>query len=92
MRIVSAVAWVQWMRPGSRARKAAIRGGIFFGIGFGLGYATAAYAADQDHMSAGERVIVGAGVGGVLGGTVAAISMVRRPGLSGEVIYKAKYI
>jgi hypothetical protein len=35
------VAAVRQMRPGSRAKKAAIAGGILFGIGFGLGYAAA---------------------------------------------------
>jgi hypothetical protein len=85
-----AVARVKWMRPGSRARNAAIIGGILFGIGFGLGYAGAAYAADQNHMPAGERAAVGAGVGGLLGGAAAAISLVHRPGLRGEVIYRAR--
>ena len=85
-----AVARVKWMRPGSRARNAAITGGIFFGIGFGLGYASAAYVADQNDMPAGERAAAGAGVGGLLGGAAAAISLVHRPGLRGEVIYKAR--
>jgi hypothetical protein len=85
-----AVAKVKWMRPGSRARNAAIIGGIFFGIGFGLGYASAAYVADQNDMPAGERAAVGAGVGGLLGGAAAAISLVHRPGPRGEVIYRAR--
>jgi hypothetical protein len=81
---------IQWMRPGSRARNAAMMGGIFGGIGFGLGYAIAAYAADQDHMPTGERAAVGAGVGGVLGGAAAAISLAHSPGLRSEVIYRAR--
>ena len=85
-----AVARVKWMRPGSRARNAAIIGGILFGIGFGLGYASAPYAADQNDMPAGERAAVGAGVGGLFGGAAAAISLVHRPGLRGEVIYKTR--
>jgi len=86
----NAVALIKWMKPGSRARNAAIIGGIFFGIGFGLGYASAAYVADQNDMPAGERAAAGAGVGGLLGGAAAAISLVHRPGLRGEVIYKAR--
>jgi hypothetical protein len=86
----NAVAWIQWMRPGSRARNAAIIGGIFFGIGFGLGYAAAAQIADQNSMPAGERAGAGAAIGGVLGGAAAAISLAHRPGPRGEVIYKAR--
>jgi hypothetical protein len=86
----NAVARVKWMQPGSRARNAAIIGGIVFGVGFGLGYAAAAYAADQNDMPAGERATVGAGVGGLFGGAAAAISLLHRPGLRGEVIYRAR--
>ena len=86
----NAVALIKWMKPGSRARNAAIIGGIFFGIGFGLGYASAAYIADQNSMPAGERASAGAGVGGLFGGAAAAISLLHRPGLRGEVIYKAR--
>lgn len=86
----NAVALIKWMKPGSRVRNATIIGSIFFGIGFGLGYASAARAADQNDMPAGERVGVGAGVGGLLGGGAAAISLAHRPGLRGEVIYRAR--
>jgi hypothetical protein len=85
-----AVARIKWMKPGSRARNAAIIGGIFFGIGFGLGYAGAAYVADQNSMPAGERAAAGAAIGGLIGGAAAAISMAYHPGPRGEVIYKAR--
>ena len=84
-----AVAQVKWMRPGSRARNAAILGGIFLGIGFGLGYAGAPDLTDQNHPPAGERAAVAAGMGAGLG-VAAAIALVHRPGLRGEVIYKTK--
>jgi hypothetical protein len=64
----TAVARIMWMRPGSRARNAAIAGGVLFGIGFGLGYAGAAQIADQNSMPAGERASVGAAFGGLMGG------------------------
>jgi hypothetical protein len=86
----NAVASIKWMKPGSRARNAAIAGGIFFGIGFGLGYAGGAYIADQNSMHAGERASVGAAMGGLMGGVAAAISAVHRPGPRGELIYRAK--
>jgi hypothetical protein len=86
----AAVARILWMRPGSRARNAAIAGGIFFGLGFGLGYAGAAKIADQDSMPAGERASVGAAVGGLIGGAAAAIAAAHRPGPRGELIYQAR--
>lgn len=84
------VARVKWLRPGSRARNAAVIGGIVFGIGFGLGYAGATHAADRNDMPAGERAVVGVGVGGLLGGATAAFSLLHRPGLRGETIYRAR--
>jgi len=86
----SAVAKVKWMRPGSRARNAAIAGGIFFGIGFGLGFAAAPNVADRNNMPAGERVSTAAAVGGFVGGVAAAISLARHAGPHAEVIYRAK--
>jgi hypothetical protein len=86
----NAVARVTWMRPGSRARNAAIIGGIFFGIGFGLGYAAAPNIADQNNMPAGERASAGAAVGGLMGGAAAAISLAHRPSTRSEVIYRAR--
>lgn len=85
-----AVARIKWLKPGSRARNAAIAGGIFFGIGFGLGFASAAYVADQNYMASGERAAVGAGIGGLLGGAAAAISLLHRPGPGHEVIYRSR--
>jgi len=84
------VARVQWKRPGSRVRYAAIMGPVFFGIGFGLGYAAAPKVGDDDTMSGSERAKVGAGVGGIMGGVAAAISLARNPGFRSEVIYRAK--
>jgi hypothetical protein len=86
----NAVALIKRMKPGSRARNAAISGGIFFGIGFGLGYAAAPGIADQDDLPGGERVSAGAGVGALIGGAAAAISLMHRPSARGEVIYKAR--
>jgi hypothetical protein len=84
------VAKVQWMRPGSRARNAAIAGPIFFGIGFGLGYAAGPYIGDDDDMPSSERAKAGVGMGGIMGGVAAAIALAHRPGLRREVIYIAK--
>ena len=81
---------VYWMRPGSRARNAAILGGILFGIGFGVGYAAAPKAADQNNMPAGERAAAGAAIGGLLGGAAALISLAHRPGPRSEVIYRSR--
>ncbi len=86
----NAVALIKRIKPGSRARNAAIAGGIFFGIGFGLGYAGGAYITDQNSMPAGERASVGAAMGGLMGGVAAAISAAHRPGPLGELIYRAK--
>jgi len=84
------VARVKLMRPGSRARNAAIVGGIFFGAGFGLGYASAANIADQNTMRSAERAQVGAAAGGLIGGIAAAIALAHHPGTQNEVIYRAR--
>ncbi len=84
------VSRVLWMRPGSRLRKAGIVGGIFFGLGFGLGYASAANVADQNSMPAGERAAVGAGIGALIGGAAAVISIAHRPGPRSELVYRAR--
>jgi hypothetical protein len=77
-------------RPGSRARNAAIVGGIFFGAGFGLGFAGGAWMTDRNSASARERVQAGAGVGAILGGVAGAITAAHRPGPRSEVIYRAR--
>lgn len=84
------VAKVRWIKPGSRARNAAIIGGIGFGIGFGLGYAGGAKFTDRNEAPAGDRAVVGAAMGGFIGGVAAAISMAHRPGPRAETIYTAR--
>jgi len=86
----NAIAQIKRMRPASPFRNAAIVGSVCFGIGFGLGYAAAAHAADQDHTSVGERAKVGAAIGGVFGGAMAATSLVLPAGVRNEVIYRAR--
>jgi hypothetical protein len=85
-----AVSRIDLVKPGSRLKRAAIAGGVLFGIGFAIGCAGAAHAADQNSMSAGERVQVGAGVGAVMGGIAAAIASIPRPGPHQEVIYRSR--
>jgi hypothetical protein len=86
----NAVALIKWMKPGSRARNAAIIGGISLGVGFGLGYVGASNLTDQNDPPAGERAMAGVFLGFLLGGEAAAIALAYRPGLRGGVIYKAR--
>jgi hypothetical protein len=81
---------VQWKRPGSRVRHAAIMGPIFFGLGFGLGYAAAPKIGDDDNMSGSERAKAGVAIGGIIGGIAAGVSLARNPGSRSEVIYRSK--
>jgi hypothetical protein len=83
-----AVVRVSLIRPGSRARNAAIAAGISFGAGFGLGYAAAARAADQDRMSAGQRAGIGAAVGALSAGAASLVFLARTPSPQKEVIYR----
>jgi hypothetical protein len=84
------VVRVKLMRPGSRARKAGILGGLLFGAGFGIGYAGASYALDYDNAPAAERAKFGAIVGALAGGAGAAIALMHLPEPHGELIYRAR--
>ncbi len=86
----NAVSQISIVKPGSRVKNAAIAGGVFFGIGFAIGCAGAAYIADQNSATAGERVQAGSAFGGLFGGIAAAIASIRRPGLHREVIYRSR--
>ncbi len=84
------VSTVDLLQPSSRQKNAAIVGAIFFGAGFGIGCAAAAYIADENSATAGERVQAGALMGSVWGGIAAAIAALHRPGLHHEELYRAR--
>jgi hypothetical protein len=75
-------------RPGSRQRRAATYGGVFFGIGFGLGWLAEEVAVSKPSAGA----IVGSGMlaGASIGGIAAALASIRKPGPREEVIYRSK--
>jgi hypothetical protein len=86
----SAVSRVSLMRQGSRAKNAAIVGGVVGSIFFGIGCAIAARATDQDKVSGGERMAIGGAMGGIWGGIAAAIAAAHKPGIHEEVIFKSR--
>jgi hypothetical protein len=59
----SSVSRISLMRQGSRAKNAAIAGGVVGAIFFGIGCAVAARATDQDKASGGERIAIGSAMG-----------------------------
>jgi hypothetical protein len=86
----SSVSQIGLNRQGSRARNAAIVGGIVGAIGFGIGYASAARALDKNSASGGERAAIGGIFGGVWGGVAAAIAAAHKPGVHEEIIFQSK--
>jgi hypothetical protein len=86
----SSVLQIGLNHPGSRARNAAIAGGVVGAIGFGIGCAVAARALDKETASGGERMAIGGAMGGVWGGIAAAIAAAHKPGMREEKIYQSK--
>ena len=86
----SSVLRIGLMRQGSRAKNAAIAGGVVGAIGFGIGCAVAAGVIDQNSASAGEHLAIGGAMGGFWGGIAAAIAAAHKPGVHEEIIFQSR--